>query len=65
MRISKAIKLLESEEQKGKISQAQAERDSYESTHLGRYYKIYPVSNPEQMEKYQAFIEEAEKTYFS
>lgn len=64
-RITNAKRLVETEDKKQKILEAQVKRDEYENNHLGRYKKIYPLLDPIKMEEYEQYIIHADKIYFS
>lgn len=46
-RITTAKRLVENEERKEKVKEAQLFRDAYEKVNKGKYTKIYPVDNDE------------------
>lgn len=64
-RITNAKKLVENEEKKQVILEAQQKRDEYEKINAGNYTKIYPVEDAARMEEYDEFFKHADKIFFS
>ena len=50
--MTNAKRLIETEEQKEKVKDAQEKRNQYENRNLGNYTRIYPVQDEQKMKTY-------------
>lgn len=57
--------LYENVDKQERVKAAQEERNAFEDKHLGRFTRIHPLEDEEQMAIYEELLEIAEKAYFN